>query len=64
MPTSDAYNKADRHYQIIKLFSLPGQRLRTIQIAEKFGVSRDIIRQIQNEILGRLQTDEGLSQLA
>jgi predicted DNA-binding transcriptional regulator YafY len=50
MPTSDAYNKADRHYQIIKLFSLPGQRLRTIQIAEKFGVSEDTIKKDIDEL--------------
>jgi predicted DNA-binding transcriptional regulator YafY len=43
MPSSDAYQKADRLYRLQKLYEEPGQRLRTRDIVEKLGVSEDTV---------------------
>lgn len=43
MPTSDAYQKADRLYRLQKLYEEPGQQLRTHEIGEKLGVSEDTV---------------------
>jgi predicted DNA-binding transcriptional regulator YafY len=50
MPKSDAHTKADRHYRLRKLFEQPKQRLRTIEIAEKLGVSEDTAMRDINEL--------------
>lgn len=43
MPSSDAYQEADRLYQMQKIYEEPGQRLRTGEIGEKLGVSEDTV---------------------
>src|SRR5207249_7678419 len=47
---SDSRAKADRHYQIQKLFEQPGQRLGTGEIAERLGVSEDTIKRDIDEL--------------
>lgn len=60
MPKSDARAKADRLYQIQKLFEQPGQRLGTSELAEKLGVDDETIRRDIKELsrTGRLPLDK------
>jgi predicted DNA-binding transcriptional regulator YafY len=63
MPISDAYNKADRLYELQLLFrKRPKQRLRTPEVADWLGVSEDTARRYLNGLAasGRLPvTKEG-----
>jgi len=56
MPRSDTFRKADRLYQLQKLFEEPQKRLRTRDLVEKLGVSPDTVLHYIGELesTGRL----------
>jgi predicted DNA-binding transcriptional regulator YafY len=50
MPTSDAHNKTDRLYLLLKMFEQRGTKLRTSEIAAKLGVSEDSAKRYIDEL--------------